>query len=319
MNYKLESGYVGNIVIPEGFIRSQMLSMNEAQIKTYITVIMLAQTKSKIEFAELASMLDSDIAVVITNLQELEKLKLLKLSTTSVTVLATEDEENAKPLTFREYTPEEIASMHDAEIQKLTRCAEKTYGKLLSYAEISTLISLYKFIGISSDVLTVLIEYTGSLGKKTMAYLKNAALDWQQQGIDSARKAHEYITYLEQQKNFYATVKDYLGIYGREFTKKEREFLDKWSELKFSHEQIKDAYERTINATGKISFGYMNKILTDDSKPEQNEKKPETVKTTQRKVKPTGFNNFNARERNFDDIKKKAKEKLKNKRNREES
>ena len=225
MNYKLESVYMGNIVIPEGFIRSQMLVLNETQLKTYITVIMLAQTKSKPDFAELASILNSDIAVIINTLQELEKLKLLKLSTTSVTVISADDEENAKPLTFREYTPEEIASMHDDEIQKLTRCAETTYGKLLSYAEISTLVSLYKFIGMPADVLTVLIEYTGALGKKTMAYLKNAALDWQEHGIDSARKAHEYITYLEQQKNFYATIKDLLGVYGRECTKKEREFL----------------------------------------------------------------------------------------------
>ena len=315
MNYKLESGYVGNIVIPEGFIRAQMLSLNEAELKTYITVTMLAQTKSKIEFAELASMLKSDIAIVINSLQVLEKLNLVKLSTTSVTVLSTEDDESAKPVAFREYTPEEISAMHDDEIAKLTRCAEKTYGKLLSYAEISVLISLYKFIGISSDVLTVLIEYTGSLGKKTMAYLKNAALDWQQQGIDNAKKAHEYITYLEQQKNFYATIKDYLGIYGREFTKKEREYLDKWSELKLTAEEIKDAYERTIDATGKIAFGYMNKILTADEKPE---KHSEMLKTPAKKVKSTSFNNFNARERNFDDIKRKAKENLKNKRKKEE-
>lgn len=312
MNYKLESGYIGNIVIPEGFIRSEMLSLNETQLKIYIMVSMLAQTKNKPDFQELSSMLGVDINEIISTLQELEKLKLVKLSSTAVTICASEDEESAKPLTFREYTPEEISSMQDKDIQKLTRCAEKTYGKLLSYAEISTLISLYKFIGIPRDVLTVLIEYTGSLGKKTMAYLKNAALDWQEHGIDSAKKAHEYITYLEQQKNYYATVKDVLGIYGREFTKKEREFLDKWSELKFTTEQIKDAYERTVDATGKISFAYMNKILTSDEPPKTFEN-TQTSKAPVKKVKPTAFNNFKARSRDYDDIKKRAKEKLKNK------
>jgi len=319
MNYKLESGYIGNVVIPEGFIRSEMLSLNETQLKIYITVVMLAQNKSKAEFTELAEMLKMDIGALISVLQELEKLNLFKLSTTSVTVKAMENEEGAKPVTFREYTPEEIASMHDKEIEKLTRCAEKTYGKLLSYAEISTLISLCKFIGIPAGVLTVLIEYTGSLGKKTMAYLKNTALDWQEKGIDTVKKAHEYITYLEQQKNFYSTIKDVLGIYGREFTKKEREFLDKWSELKISPETIKDAYERTIDATGKISFAYMNKILTSDDQPQQKAAAVTSAKPPARKVKATGFNNFKSRPRDYDDIKRKAKEKLKHKREQEES
>lgn len=311
MNYKLESGYMGNIVIPEGLIRSEMLSLSEINLKVYITVLMLAQTKSKLEFTELASMLNLDIGKVISALQELEKLNLLKLSTTSVTIKAFEDEENAKRVAFREYSPEEIASMQDKEVQKLTRCAEKTYGKLLSYAEISTLISLCKFVGIPSDVLIVLIEYTGSLGKKTMAYLKNSALNWQEKGIDSVKKAHEYITYLEQQKNFYSTIKDVLGIYGREFTKKEKEYLDKWSELKFSPDMIKESYERTIDATGKISFAYMNRILTDDKQPVV--AVTSAQKPVNRKVKPTGFNNFKARTRDYDEIKKRAKEKLKNK------
>ncbi|MBQ7040292.1 MAG: hypothetical protein IJN39_06960, partial [Clostridia bacterium] len=62
---------------------------------------------------------------------------------------------------------------------------------------------------------------------------------------------------------------------------------------------------------GKISFAYMNKILTADEPPKPVKTAQNTV--PQRKVRPTGFNNFESRTRDFDAIKKRAKEKLKNK------
>ena len=307
MKFKTDGDYIGGITLSEGFVRQDMKTLDEQQLKIYLLALMFAETKQKAEIKDIADILQIPIEDVVSALKELEKKTLISLSTTAITLKAPHTENTTKRLTFKEYTPEEIADMDDKDVDKIVRCAEKTYGKLLSYAEISTIISLYKFLSIPREVLIILIEYTGALGRKTMSYLKTAAMDWHERGIDSPKKAHEHITYLEQQKNYYAQMKELFGIYGREFTKKEKEFLDKWAELKFTAEEIKESYEKTIDSTGKISFAYMNKILTSDDVEftQKQEQKP------RKKVKPTGFNNFTARNRDYDDIKAKAREKLK--------
>ena len=151
------------------------------------------------------------------------------------------------------------------------------------------------------------IEYVAALGKKSLGYLKNAALDWHDKGIDTAEAAHAYITYLEQQKEYYASMRDVLGIFGREFTKKEKEFLDKWQKS-FTPEQIKEAHEKTLDATGKISFAYTNKILNSDGEAP----KVYTADTSSKKrVVPSKFSNFEPRKKDYDAVREKAKERAK--------
>ena len=58
-------------------------------------------------------------------------------------------------------------------------------------------------------------------------------------------------------------MKKLLGIENRALTEAERGFIRKWfEEYHFSLEMIGAAYERMIQWIGKLSFPYMNKILT---------------------------------------------------------
>ena len=309
MNFKIESGYFGNISLPEGFVRTEMSSLNESELKVYLAVLTFAQNESKQDLNIISDIAGIDINKTIEALTSLEKKALIKLTSSSVTIKAISTENGAKPVAHKEYSATEIDSLHDEDIKKLTLCAEKTYGKLLNYAELNMLASLYDAVGLPCEVLMILIEYTGALGKKTMRYLQTAASDWKAAEIDTPKKAHQHITYLEQQKEYYSQMKDILGIYGREFTKREREYLDKWKKEGYSPDKIKESYEKTVDATGKIAFGYMDKVIaSSDILPDKQvvvTSKPKPKK----RVKPTGFNNFTSRERDYDAIKARAKEK----------
>ena len=45
----------------------------------------------------------------------------------------------------------------------------------------------------------------------------------------------------------------------RKINKKAREFLDAWKDT-CTPDEIKEAYEKTVDNTGKISFAYMNNL-----------------------------------------------------------
>ncbi|MBR3942731.1 MAG: DnaD domain protein, partial [Clostridia bacterium] len=284
-----------------------MKNLSETELKLFLLSVMFAHGTQKAEWETVAAHSGYSMRQCVEALQGLEQKKLIQLTPTQVTILSPEPEAVLNPVAFKEYTPEEIAAMDDDEITNLTACAEKSFGKLLSYGDISVLVSLYRWVGMEPSVLMILIEYVAALGKKSMGYLKNAALDWHNRGIDTAEAAHAYITYLEQQKEYYASMRDVLGIFGREFTKKEKEFLDKWKDV-FTPEQIRDAYETTINSTGKISFAYMDKVLTSDGKPQ---KPIPSEGNGKKRVTPSKFSNFDPRKKDYDAVREKARERAK--------
>lgn len=305
---KTESTSSGGVAISEGFIRDEMPGLSEIDVKLYLLINAYACSKSKAELTVISGILNITPDEVLESLKSLENKKLIKFTSSTITVLDRQSENDGKPAVFKDYTPEEIANLKDKNIDALTTFAEKKYGKLLSYREISVLVGLYHYLGMSKEVLMILIEYTGALGKKTMSYLKSAALSWHEKQIDTPKKAHEYITYLEQQKNYHDEMKELLGIYGRNFSKREAEFLDAWRE-KFSPEEIQNAYEKAIDMTGKISFSYTNKILLSDDK-DFDEKAVQTKRKTS--VKPTRFNNITPSRTDYEAVKAKRKEALKN-------
>ena len=53
-----------------------------------------------------------------------------------------------------------------------------------------------------------------------------------------------------------------IGANERKLTTKELEYINKWhTQMGMQLEDIQEAYEITVENTGKVAFGYMNKIL----------------------------------------------------------
>lgn len=303
MKFKTDGAYCGNVIIPEGFIREDMKTLSEAELKLFLIAVMHAHSEKNIEWEQISEQSGYTMRQCVDAFQALEQKKLIRLTTTQITILSPTPDVSAGTITFKKYTPEEIYALDD-EFTSIGTCAQTAFGKCLNEHDTQILASLYQNVGIPSPVLMILIEYIAAIGKKSMGYLKSVALDWHEKGIDTAKKAHDHITYLEQQKEYYASMRDTLGIFGREFTKKEKEYLDKWKE-KFNADLIKEAYEKTLDSTGKISFAYMNKILTSD------QSEPVTVQVPKKRVTPSKFSNFEPRKKDYDSVKEKARARAK--------
>ena len=90
-------------------------------------------------------------------------------------------------------------------------------------------------------------------------------------------------------------------MFDRPVSKKDREFLDSWQK-DYTEEQIFDALEVTINSTSKLSFTYADKVLKNTGK---------DISVNKKVNLPKGkFNNFTQKKQNYDDIERRAMEKL---------
>lgn len=137
---------------------------------------------------------------------------------------------------------------------------ERLKGKTLTHTERNTLMVLTEEIGLPSEVVVMLVEYCFSMDKATPAYMKSVALDWFNSGIDSISKAEERIQQLKTRNTLEGRLHSKFRMTSA-FSTKQREFITGWAELNISDELIDEAYEKTLNATGKLSFPYMDSIL----------------------------------------------------------
>lgn len=151
-------------------------------------------------------------------------------------------------------------------------------GKNLSTSDIAILYSMYDYYGLTPEVIVVMVEYFSSKGKTTMRQLEREAQKWAEKEIDTVSKANNFIKKREELLSFASRVRRIIGANERKLTTKELEYVNKWQDvLHCTPEDIKQAYEITVENTGKIAFGYMNKILENRNKAnEEGEKKSKT-------------------------------------------
>ena len=150
----------------------------------------------------------------------------------------------------------------DGKLSQMYKIVSGFLGKTLSSADIEILYSMHDYYGLPAEVIVVMVEYFTSHGVKTMRKLEKEAQKWSENGVDTVTKAKKHIKKREEFLSYTGVIKRIIGANERKLTTKELEFAAKWqTELKATPEQIKQAYEITVNQTGKVSFNYMNKVL----------------------------------------------------------
>lgn len=300
MKFKTEKGYMGNVVFQGKMLLNAISLLEGLSLKLYILLAVLCTEKNAKDIDFLTEKLNTDRDSLISALSSLDKNGFIKFSSDSVTLKYIKQEDNfiVKP----EISPDTVKEISDKEMKELISAGEKCFKKLLSVKEVDTLVSVRHYYNIDVSVLTIMLSYIEGLERKSMAYFEKVAIDWYEKGIDTPQKAHTYVKELEENNIKHRKIASLLGIYNRSLTKKEKEFSEKWVGV-FSDDEIKAAYEKTVDSTGKVSFAYMNKILNGDGEPE---------KKSQKRVKPSKFNNFTQTGSSFADIKKKKFENILN-------
>lgn len=148
------------------------------------------------------------------------------------------------------------------EIACLMQSAQEILGRLISSGDSAALLMIHDDYGLPSDVIIMLMQYAVSIGKGSMRYIEKVAMNWADEGIDSHEKAEDRLRVLSENQKAWHTVEQAINIQHRTPSKREESFAPVWvNEWKFTPEMIREAYDRTIDSTGKYQAGYMNSIL----------------------------------------------------------
>lgn len=169
-----------------------------------------------------------------------------------------------KPLSvpIKPPNPKEIQALAaDPEVRSLLHEAEALLGKTFTFYDTSTIIWLHNWAGVPTDLLLTVIAYCKQNGRASMNQIQKTAVGWLNDGIDSTEKAEGYMERKGRSDDFESRIRRLFGIRDRTLITKEREYAEGWEKMGFSDDMLTLAYERTIEKTGKLRFGYINTIL----------------------------------------------------------
>lgn len=156
----------------------------------------------------------------------------------------------------------DAAARVNEKIDYMFKQAEKILGRLLTTNDLELLYSFVDWLGLPVEVVIMLLNYAAKLKKTDKRYLEVLAIDWADREINTYEAAEAYIKEMEEVHSAEWKIRSILGIYDRALTQTEKKYIKSWTQdKKYSPELVSEAYERTVNSTGKLSFAYMNKIL----------------------------------------------------------
>lgn len=144
----------------------------------------------------------------------------------------------------------------------LFRHCEALYGRPLKHNEQNTLMVILEDACLPVEAALILVDYCFSINKHTPAYMRTLALEWAESEVNTIEKAEKRVEALQKLNSAVGRFKSMFEV-NSAFSKQQQELINKWvNEYCFEDDMINEAYQRTLDKTGKLAFAYMNKILT---------------------------------------------------------
>ena len=302
MKIKAKRGYNPDISITAKFITYHSLNITKNALVVYLNILLCYSNDKEFELNDFSEKLKITPDDILDAISELEKEGVIKLKADTITISNLSDNSVKTAISnIDEYTPEEISLISEVDFSIVRDAAEKAFSKLLSVKDVNKLAEMFNWLNLPSEIVVILIEYVAKSGHKSLAYVEKVAIDWSERGINTLEKAHNYISVLESRNALITKIRSKFMMFDRPVSKKDREFLDSWQK-DYTEEQIFDALEVTINSTSKLSFTYADKVLKNTGK---------DISVNKKVNLPKGkFNNFTQKKQNYDDIERRAMEKL---------
>lgn len=151
----------------------------------------------------------------------------------------------------------ELASLTD----EFVRLSGKGTLRDLEVSQITDLVSKQK---LSAEYVALYMAHLERMGRlKSSAAVRSGAIALKEKGICDVEALTKYIENVESTTRIVSEIKTTLGIY-RQLSPSESAFIKKWTEeLSYSVPVISLAYDITVLNTGKVSFKYMDKLISD--------------------------------------------------------
>ncbi|MFA9379625.1 MAG: DnaD domain protein [Acetanaerobacterium sp.] len=136
-------------------------------------------------------------------------------------------------------------------------------GRELQGSDVAALVSMHDWVGLPPDVILMAVEYCASRGRTDMRSIERQCTMWTDIGIRTHEQAEDYIKRQAVRHSRETLVQGAFGISGRNLSTKEHEAMARWfDEYGYDIAMIRAAYEKTVDNTGKLSFAYLDKILS---------------------------------------------------------
>lgn len=161
------------------------------------------------------------------------------------------------------YTPRDIEKKVscDNELQFMMDNIQTVLKRPINHTEQSALINLYEYYGFSVGIILMLYEYCEQIGKTNIGYVEAIAKSWFENNIVTHESVEKEIIRLIDNNTVENKIHYAFGL-ENSLTQKQRDFINNWTSLGFNIEMIMLAYEKCVDQTNKLSFPYINKILT---------------------------------------------------------
>ena len=169
------------------------------------------------------------------------------------------------------YRQEDVtgALARDEQFRLLTAEVERRLGKKLSTPDLGTLLGLYDYVGLPSDVIYLLVCHCaervsrryGEGRRPTLRQIEKEGYFWARMGIDTQTAAAEYLKrYAKRQEALPAYMRA-LQLGDRPPVAAEEKYLAAWQEWGFPPETVAAAYEKTVMKCHELKWPYINGIL----------------------------------------------------------
>lgn len=273
MAYTIDFGPWGSIfAVPAAVADRHLKFCSEAQLK--VLLLALRQGQSPVDTAGIAGRLGLTEAEVDDCLQYWQEARLFtegsapqpeKAGPAPAEPPKKTVEEGVTTIRSRGHlSPGEVNALlrEDKRFAGLAAELEKARGSVLSPSEREILAYLCGSLELTPEYLLVAAAYCRDRGKKKMSYLEKMVAGWLEEGIDTYEKAEVHIRRLTRQEDDEGRIRRLFGLPERALTAREKACINRWcGEYMTPEALIKLAYDRAVEATGKVSFAYIDKVL----------------------------------------------------------
>ena len=146
--------------------------------------------------------------------------------------------------------------------------AQRRLGKVLSTEEAKVLLSIYDYLGMPADVISILLSYCiqrararGSSRNPSMHNIEREAYHWADLGIDTMEEAAAYMQMQLDRQSKAGQLRQVLQLGDRKLTAGEEKLVLQWIDWGFGPDEVAMAYEKTCMNTGGLKWPYLNSIL----------------------------------------------------------
>lgn len=170
-----------------------------------------------------------------------------------------------------DYRQEDVtgALERDEVFRGLTAEVERKLGKKLSTPDLGTLLGLYDYVGLPSDVIYLLVCHCaervsrryGAGRRPTLRQIEKEGYFWARMGIDTQTAATEYLKKYAKRQAALPAYMRVLQMGDRVPVAAEERYLSSWQEWGFPPETVALAYEKTIMKCHELRWAYLNGIL----------------------------------------------------------